>query len=75
MGEECSTHLRNENWAQGTRRVHFWGLDLDGRGDNIEMYLKASEMESFCSAEGPGASFSDHSNELLVPQWKYKNIK
>lgn len=49
MGEECSMHLRNDNWLQNIRRDHFCGLGLDGR-DNIEMDLKACELELFCSA-------------------------
>lgn len=66
MGEECSMHFRNDNWPQIICRDHFWGLDLDG-GDNIEIDLKACELESFCSAQGTVAIFCENSNEVLVP--------
>lgn len=38
MGEECSMHLRNDNWVQG--------LGLDG-GDNIKMTLKRVNWNHF----------------------------
>lgn len=46
MGEECSMHLRNDNWVQSIRRYQFWGLGVDG-GDNIEMNLKHVNWNQF----------------------------
>lgn len=46
MGEECSTHLRNDNWVQIIRRYQFWGLGVDG-GDNIEMNLRRVNWNQF----------------------------